>query len=70
MLSLILYELKKSGSIHPSKYNYWKVMVKLIFFRYFENQSFTYSNSKSCDLFSNIEELNNYHVGHPEVKDE
>ena len=70
MISLLLYELIKSGSILPSKYNHWKVMVKLIFFRYFDNQSFAYSNSKSCDLFSNIEELNNCYVGHPEEKDE
>ena len=52
-----------------SKYNYWKVMVKLIYIPYFGNQSFTHSNSKSWDFFSNPEELNNYSVGHSEVTD-
>ena len=44
-------------------------MVKLTYIPYFENQSFTHSNSKSWDLFSNPEELNNYSVGHSEVTD-
>ena len=43
-------------------------MVKLIYLPYFENQSFTHSNSKSWDLFSDPEGLNNYSVGHSEVK--
>ena len=51
------------------KINYWKVKVKLIYLPYFDNQSFTHSNSKSWDLFSNPEELNNYSVRHSEVKD-